>query len=695
MCNTFNGIAVLLPGLQVDYWSASYECWVPTAIRSVDQETGDVVVNTKKQPLSRQQARRLLRPRKQPGEKELQWVWNVLHHGNIESEAKRLFDEHADQGCKFLTRTPLKKIGETLDERLGVSGSSYELLRRAVKGAERGATGPLPDGWTKGRSETTGHVFFQKDNGQVQWEPPACAVALDQEQFQEAFWEMLVMVDQRWGQAFELKDKCIRQKAEMERDYAFGLRWKKLGSGTFGAVYLAKHRKTGIQRAVKVVPQKEVARCMVSRLENEIGRLQTLDHPHIVKLYDCYKGTENFYICMDFCSGGDLTKYQKKMKEEGKRMQENVLAGIMQQLLMAVGHVHAHGLLHLDIKPANVVVMPELRTMPPAHGPDPTNVVESDCNVHVMLIDLGLARIFRPGNFVGKEAVGTPATMAPEMWRGVETPAADIFSCGCTFFFLLADAYPFTPVPTNSKVANKFWADQPRRREFGKEVYSPLAYALCDNMLDQERLRRPTAKHCLRDNFFDQSWSENPQEGEHLERLAKAPNRSLLYRSVALSIAASWPAHRLPAIRQAFQDLDAKGTGRLQKAHIVQALQGLGVDGDVATKAAEAMDLSKDGIIDWTEFVAACISLGSDSMEKDLQELFKEADSDQDGFLDKQDIAKLLAMKHPSEEVVEKTMQQLLGDTTDPAGQVDWPTFRRHFNSVHKTRASMLRQQEN
>jgi len=491
---------------------------------------------------------------------------------------------------------------------------------------------------------------------------------------------------------FVYKEKPLADKSEMDKNYSFGTRWVRLGKGTFGSVYLAKHRKTGIRRAVKVIPQDGADDETLTRLDSEIGRLLTLDHPHIVKLYDCYKGGENLYVVMDFCSGGDLSKYAKKMRSEGLRVTEGVLAKLMRQLLMAVAHVHWHGLLHLDIKPANVVIVPEVMTMPPAHGPDPTpgpfQALDPARPLHVMLIDLGLARIFQPGRFTNGKFAGSPATMSPEVWRGVETPAADIFSCGCTFFYLLADQYPFVPPPMSVEEATAFWANEPQHAEYAAgDVYSSSAYSLCDKMLHQQRLERPTAAQCLQEDFFLDPHSRErvgQKESERLQRLAKAPGRSPLYLSVALAVASSWPAHRLPSIRKAFQELDVAGTGRLQKAQIVSTLISLGVESGTAHKAADAMDLSRDGTVDWTEFVAACIQLGSETLQDDLWELFREADRDQDGLLDRQDVAQLLAVEHLREDAVDDAMRQLAGQ---PGAKVDWPTFRRHFASVSASRS--------
>jgi len=550
----------------------------------------------------------------------------------------------------------------------------------------------LPPEWEQCISETTGRIFY-KLGDLTQWLPPGMfnfkGPALDQPAFAGAFWEMLDAVHRRWGQALAQQGRASGSERKMLEDYFFGKPWSKLGSGSYGSVYRAKHRRTGLLRAVKEIPLED-AEGSPERLDSEIGRLALLDHPNIVKCYDYYEGSKFVYLVMDYCSGGDLSGHCKRLQAAKKILAEPVLASLIRQILMAVAHIHARGLLHLDLKPGNVVVVPEFGTMPPARGADPQQadaaLLEPGRNAHVMLIDLGLARIFRPGHFAGKCIKGTPATMAPEAWKGVETPASDVFGCGATFFHLLTYKYPFPGTPLQSKMAVKWWAKRPAHIPYTTTEHSEAARNLCDSMLQYERLSRPTATTCLAHPFFAAAQATKkmaPQVTQRLQRLAKAPERSVLYRSVALSIAAAWPANRLPSIRKAFQDLDVAGTGRLSRTQIVSALVALGTDPELARKAADAMDLTRNGMVDWTEFVASCIHLGSETLDADLQRIFEEADADGDGHLDRKELERLLSAEHLRGQVTDDVMQDLVGKR-GPKAKVDWPTFRRHFCSISR-----------
>merc|ERR1712059_79897 len=103
------------------------------------------------------------------------------------------------------------------------------------------------------------------------------------------------------------------------------------------------------------------------------------------------------------------------------------------------------------------------------------------------------------------------------------------------------------------------------------------------------------------------------------EVLGNTHKRSLLHNSVALLIARSSSANQLPTIKSVFHELDQTGRGHLNKIDICAALERCGIERERAFEATDAMDLSRDGTVSWTEFVAACICLKDEFYEKDLR----------------------------------------------------------------------------
>jgi len=343
--------------------------------------------------------------------------------------------------------------------------------------------------------------------------------------------------------------------------------------------------------------------------------------------------------------------------------------------------MHSRGIIHLDVKCGNIMLMPcrELRPCEQAAwGCSQASVEEQ---VHVMLIDFGAAQVFRPGNFKSKRPMGTPSTMAPEVWRGEIHPKADVFSCGVVLFQQLTFFKPFEVID-DIPGAIKYWNSKPEVPWFRMTNTSRQAVDLCRSMLLFQRGCRPTAAQCLEASFLSQWKSPQLQLpcelACHFEGVQK---QSLLYKSVALSIARTLPANKLPKVRRLFLELDVESTGKLDKTEIATGLRTLGLNDAVARETAESMDMSRDGMVSWTEFVASCLNLGSGFFDNDLERLFKSVDGDSDGLLSQQDLSKLLLadqLREPN--AVRDIFVDLVGRPDDGA-RIDWPTFLKHFGT--------------
>jgi calcium-dependent protein kinase len=505
--------------------------------------------------------------------------------------------------------------------------------------------------------------------------------------FGEVLWDLLWCVQKEFGQALVPGGTPTQQhQGSPCAEYDFVPdKAGDLGSGTYGAVRLARERASGDLRAVKIVQRTDLF-FGSEQLDTELEYLRLCDHPHIVKLYEYYVDHANIYLVMDYCSGGELQEVINKAAGTRKPIPEYFTSAVIRQVILAIAHVHARGIVHMDLKSANVMLMPSTSTLPPGRDAGNSAGREEelfDKQPHAMVIDLGVSQLFRPGNFRHNRPMGTPSTMAPEVWLGEVTPKADVFSCGVVLFELLSLLLPFAcGADVNQSIM--YWNTAPSP-PWGKLGCAPqVAVDLCRAMLQRNRHQRPTAAQCLRTPFVRSSLvgaGKSEPATELLAGLASMPNRSVLHKSVALSIARAWPSNRLPTIKRLFEELDVHGTGRLNKGQICSALQRLGMDRQSSMEAADAMDLSRDGTVDWTEFVAACVQLSSDAFDADLERIFKQADSDGDGLLSQEDISKLLGAEHLRGDAVRDVFADLIG-RTEQGARVDWLTFQQHFRRL-------------
>jgi serine/threonine-protein kinase len=211
----------------------------------------------------------------------------------------------------------------------------------------------------------------------------------------------------------------------------------KLGEGGMGKVYRARRAEGGKDTfALKVVRAALVSNPIVrGRYAREVQTAGTLDHPNIVRLFDAGEAQGRFYLAMEFVDGLDLARL---MHDYGK-LEVVEACEYVRQAALGLQHAHEKGFVHRDIKPSNIVVAGE-RHLPQA----------TEASV-VKLLDLGLARAIDPDDMVvpnltrDHTVVGTPDYMAPEQAKNSKgaDPRSDLYSLGCTFYFLLAGQVPF------------------------------------------------------------------------------------------------------------------------------------------------------------------------------------------------------------------------------------------------------------
>lgn len=199
-----------------------------------------------------------------------------------------------------------------------------------------------------------------------------------------------------------------------------------LGTGGMSSVYLAEHVIMHCPRAIKVLPVSRVDdSSYLARFQQEARAAAQLNHPNVVQTFDIGKDGDQHYIVMEYVEGRDL---QNLVRESGP-VEFEAAANYIRQAAEALGYAHQKGLIHRDIKPANLLV-------------DNRGVVK--------LLDLGLARFVdqkTPSLTIAHDenVLGTADYLAPEQAKDSHSvdSRADIYSLGCTLYFLLTGHPPF------------------------------------------------------------------------------------------------------------------------------------------------------------------------------------------------------------------------------------------------------------
>lgn len=114
---------------------------------------------------------------------------------------------------------------------------------------------------------------------------------------------------------------------------------------------MCTHRKSGEKRAVKIMSKAEMDENDQELLKNEISALKQLDHPNIIKIYECLEDHSNYYIVTEFCNGGELFD-----QIISRKFTEYEAAITIKAILSCINICHKNDIVHRDLKPENIML---------------------------------------------------------------------------------------------------------------------------------------------------------------------------------------------------------------------------------------------------------------------------------------------------------------------------------------------------
>ena len=232
-----------------------------------------------------------------------------------------------------------------------------------------------------------------------------------------------------------------------------------IGSGGMANVYKAVMLgqngpvPAGTVVAVKVLRQEYMHDPdLVRRFKNESKAISLLNHPNIVKVYDVSVNDYLQYIVMEYVDGMTLREY---LNQRGVKLTNRETVHFISQILKALEHAHANGVVHRDIKPQNIMLLD---------------------NGQLRMMDFGIARISRAENqLLSGKTMGSVHYISPEQAKGDETDCtSDIYSVGVMMYEMLSGHLPFD-ADDMVEVAIKQISDKPKSlHEIAPEVPNAL-----------------------------------------------------------------------------------------------------------------------------------------------------------------------------------------------------------------------------
>jgi eukaryotic-like serine/threonine-protein kinase len=206
-------------------------------------------------------------------------------------------------------------------------------------------------------------------------------------------------------------------------------RWRigeRLGQGGMGTVYRGERLKLGKRVALKFLdPRYAQSKAALARFDREARAISRLQHAHCVSIIDFGVHEGLPYIVMEYVAGKPLSQLMGK-----KELTPQRAVRIMRQMLDALRHAHAHGVVHRDLKPDNVMLAEVTGT-----------------EDYVKILDFGLARIIsvdEPSISIPAMVAGTPSWMSPEQALGHKVDhRSDLFSAGSMLYAMCTARRPF------------------------------------------------------------------------------------------------------------------------------------------------------------------------------------------------------------------------------------------------------------
>nr|CCA15026.1 calciumdependent protein kinase putative [Albugo laibachii Nc14]CCA23169.1 calciumdependent protein kinase putative [Albugo laibachii Nc14] len=377
------------------------------------------------------------------------------------------------------------------------------------------------------------------------------------------------------------------------RHYEIG---KVLGVGGNGIVKIVTDRRNKKQYAMKIFDATKLEHRDAIVQEVEILRRITnqINHPNLVRIEKVYEENERIHILLQLCRGGEL---YDAIVERG-HCNEHDAAGIMRQLMAALYALHQHNILHLDIKPENILLDEAFGKNDPKKPPK------------IILTDFGLARtMFGTCQHVPRNGIaGTVGYIAPEVITSrLYTPAADVFAAGVILYILLVGYPPFCGKTDTETMLKTARGEVLIRQEDWKDI-SIDAFELVTRMLTVKVHDRIKVEEVLRHPWMLQSHLSSKTSVTTIKRMhnynfARKTKKVATYVSSHLlldygteSTKTDSASITFPMIQAMFEKLST--TGKLDGKHARRLVEGFGFSTFVDVHTVMSFfDQDQDGFI--------------------------------------------------------------------------------------------------
>ena len=445
---------------------------------------------------------------------------------------------------------------------------------------------------------------------------------------------------------------------------------KNLGEGTFGKVDLVEHKLTGMIRAMKIMKKATIdtEKNNEASVKNELNILKSIDHQNVVKLYEYYVDSDNYYLITEYCPGGDLFDVTKN-----DFLSEKQVACIIYQILLALNHIHKMKIMHRDLKPENILVVKK----------------EENGLFRVKLCDFGTSHLFKEGE-KQKNITGSSYYIAPEVLKKKYNFKCDLWSLGVIMYILLTKKIPF--FGKDDKEIRK----SIKKNKFNPEpiqIYSKYTQDLIADLLEKDIDKRLNAEKALTYeifNIYDCKGIINQIElndmKPYIENIKKYKRHHVFKETAITYLIHNTDTDEVSKALKIYNKLDKKEKGKLTFMEFQESLKevtGENFNEEEAKKIFVNLDSNKNNYIEQEEFVKAAIDKKIFLSEKMIRFAFNFFDVDNSGKITMNDIIQLFKDNVKYEKEAENEFKKIIELVDiDSDGQISFEEFSKFMKSV-------------
>lgn len=368
---------------------------------------------------------------------------------------------------------------------------------------------------------------------------------------------------------------------------------KEIGRGHFGHTCFAKGKKGDLRDqlvAVKIISKAKMTTAIsIEDVRREVKMLKALSgHKHLVKFHDACEDSNNVYIVMELCEGGELLD---RILSRGGKYPEDDAKVIIKQILNVVAFCHLQGVVHRDLKPENFLF------------------TSRNEDADMKLIDFGLSDFIRPEERLN-DIVGSAYYVAPEVLHRSYSSEADMWSIGVITYILLCGSRPFW-ARTESGIFRAVLRADPNFDDLPWPTVSPEAKDFVKRMLNKDYRKRMTAAQALTHPWLQDENLHVPLDILIYKLVKSYIHASPFKRAALKALSKALTEDELVYLRAQFMLLEPNEDGRVSLENFRMALVSNATE---AMKESKVLDILNAMAplsyrkMDFDEFCAAAIS---------------------------------------------------------------------------------------